>query len=66
MIRVNDKWDIAWQPEMTVRQVLVACGFTHHYVAVSVNGQLVPPEEYDSRAIADTDRVQVIHIIGGG
>jgi thiamine biosynthesis protein ThiS len=66
MIRVNDQWDIPWQPGMTVDDVLVACKFTHHYVAVSVNSQLVPPQEYATWPVADDDQVQVIHIIGGG
>jgi sulfur carrier protein len=66
MIRVNDKWDIPWQAGLTVQDVLAACKFTHHYVAVSINGQLVPPAEYSTRPVADGDQVQVIHIIGGG
>lgn len=66
MVRVNNKWDIEWHPGMTIRDLLVACNFTHHYVAVSVNGRLVPAEEYDTRLVADGDEVQVIHIIAGG
>jgi sulfur carrier protein len=66
MIHVNDQWDINWEPGMTVDDVLVACKFTHHYVAVSINNDLVPPDEYAARLVADGDQVQVIHIIGGG
>jgi sulfur carrier protein len=66
MIRVNDRWDIPWQPGMTVHDLLVACEFTHHYVVVSLNGATVPPDEVDARPLADGDQVQVIHIIGGG
>ncbi|MGQ9598453.1 MAG: sulfur carrier protein ThiS [Anaerolineae bacterium] len=66
MIRVNNKWDIPWRPGMTIRDLLVTCSFTHHYVVVSVNGQLVPTDDYDSRLVADGDEVQVIHIIAGG
>jgi thiamine biosynthesis protein ThiS len=66
MIRVNDKWDVVWQQGMTVQDVLAARKFTHHYVAVSVNGELVPPDEYSIREVSDGDQVHVIHIIGGG
>ncbi|MGD8464870.1 MAG: sulfur carrier protein ThiS [Anaerolineae bacterium] len=66
MIRVNDKWNVGWHQGMTVQDVLAARKFTHHHVAVSINGELVPPDEYSTRLVADGDQVQVIHIIGGG
>jgi sulfur carrier protein len=66
MIRVNDKWDIAWQEGMVVSDLLLACGFTHHHIVVSINGTLLPPDEYRSQPVTDGDEVKVIHIIGGG
>ena len=66
MVRVNDKWDIPWREGLTVSDVLAACSFTHHYVAVSINGRLVPPAQQGAQPVADGDQVQVIHIIGGG
>jgi thiamine biosynthesis protein ThiS len=66
MIRVNDKWDIPWQDNMTVEDVLTACGFTHVHIVVSVNDVLVPPGDYAAHTIVDGDQVHVIHVIGGG
>ena len=66
MIRVNDKWEIPFEEEMTVADVLAACQFTHHYVMVTINGTLVSPDEHAVQTVADGDEVQVIHIIGGG
>ena len=66
MIRVNDKWDLPWQPGMTVDDVLDARQFTHRHVVVSINGILVPPDEYATHLVRDGDRVRVIHVIGGG
>jgi thiamine biosynthesis protein ThiS len=66
MIRVNDQRDIPWHEGMTVNEVLAACNFTHHYVAVSINGTLVAPAEHERAIVADGDEVEVIHIIGGG
>jgi thiamine biosynthesis protein ThiS len=66
MIRVNDKWDIPWQQDMTVEQVLQACEFSHRHLVVSVNGRLVPPAEYAEQMVADKDQVRVVHVIGGG
>jgi len=66
MIRVNDKWDVVWQVGMTVQDVLKACEFTHHQIVVSINGTLVPPDEYTTAPVADGNQVKVVHIIGGG
>ena len=66
MIRVNDKWEIPWQAEMTVQDILVACKFTHQQIVVSVNGTLVPPDELASRKVSDGDQMRVVHVIGGG
>jgi len=66
MVRVNDRWDVPWRKGMTVGDVLAACNFTHHYVAVSINGKLVPPAQHTGQPVADGDQIQVIHIIAGG
>jgi sulfur carrier protein len=66
MIRVNDKWDVPWKEGISIADVLKACQFTHHQVVVSVQGRLVPPDEYDTQAVSDGDEVKVVHIIGGG
>jgi thiamine biosynthesis protein ThiS len=66
MIRVNDKWDLAWKPGMTVQDVLIALNFTHPVLVVTVNGGLVPAADYAAHPLADQDRVKVIHVIAGG
>jgi sulfur carrier protein len=66
MIRVNDKWEVPYQAEMTVQDLLVACRFTHHHIVVTINGALVPPDEYTTHPVVDGDEIRVVHIIGGG
>jgi sulfur carrier protein len=66
MIRVNDKWDVNWRMGMTVEDVLAARRFTHRQIIVSLNGTLVPPEDYATTPVADGDQVRVLHVIGGG
>lgn len=66
MIRINNNWDLDWQPGMTVQDVLDARSFTHHYIVVSLNDVLVPPEDYAIQPVADGDQVRVVHVIGGG
>jgi sulfur carrier protein len=66
MINVNDKWQIAWQQDMTVSDLLKACQFTHQHIVVSINGTLVPPGQFGTTPVSDGDQVRVVHIIGGG
>jgi sulfur carrier protein len=66
MVSVNDKWDVEWQPGMTVAALLAALRFTHPVLVVSVNGHLVPPDQYPTHPVADQDHVKVIHVIAGG
>lgn len=66
MIRVNDKWNVPWQDGMTVGKLLEACEFTHHHIVVTINGIVVPPDEFATRQVADGDQVRVVHVIGGG
>jgi thiamine biosynthesis protein ThiS len=66
MIRVNSKWDIAWEQGITVQDVLKACGFTHQQLVVSIDGKLVPPAEYASQPVREGAEVRVVHVIGGG
>jgi sulfur carrier protein len=66
MIRVNDKLDLEWRPEMSVRDLLRACNFTFPLINVTVNGKLIPKSEYDSFVLQDGDDVKVIHLITGG
>ena len=66
MIRVNDKWDVPWQPGTTINDVLAALQFTHQHLVVSVNEVLVPQGEFSTHPMDDSDRVRIIHVIGGG
>ncbi len=66
MIRVNDLRDVPWQAGMTVDDLLEACGFTYRPLIVSVNGVLVPPDQYTTHPVADGDEVRAIHVIAGG
>ena len=51
---------------MTVRALLEEKVFTFRHLIVSVNGDYVPEEEYESYKIADGDDVLVLHLMAGG
>ena len=56
--------DIA--PGTTLVQLLEAEGLAHRRVAVEINGEIVPRSQYSERIIAEGDRLEIVHAIGGG
>jgi len=65
MISVNDN-DVQWREGMTVSDALKAMGYDFPLITVTVNGELVPAEEFDSYRIPDGADVKAIHIHHGG
>ena len=41
-------------------------GLATRRVAVEVNGQIVPRGSHDRHLLADGDRVEIVHALGGG
>ncbi|MBW8312936.1 MAG: sulfur carrier protein ThiS [Rhizobium sp.] len=50
----------------TVADLLERSGHAGRKVAVELNLEVVPRSQHGSRALADGDRVEIIHAIGGG
>ena len=50
----------------TVRALLVELGLGDTLVAVERNRDIVPRAEHASAAIADGDRLEIVHFVGGG
>ena len=53
-------------PALTVGGLLAELGLTRERIAVEVNLGIVPKKDYDSRALSDGDRVEVVNFVGGG
>ena len=51
---------------LSVQDLLVRFGLTGRRVAVAINTQVVPRSRFTEVRIADGDRVEVIHAVGGG
>jgi sulfur carrier protein len=66
MIRVNDKFEVEWEEGMTVTELLKRLRFSFPLIIVSVDGELVPKEEYATRMIQDDAKVKVLHMTAGG
>jgi thiazole synthase len=53
-------------PGLTVKSLLVTLGLDPAKIAVERNLEIVPRSTYDAVAVADGDRYEIVHFIGGG
>ncbi|RLC86787.1 MAG: thiamine biosynthesis protein ThiS [Chloroflexi bacterium] len=66
MIRVNNRDEVEWEEGLTVSGLLERFRYTFPHIIVSINGEVVPREEYPTRVIPNGADVRVIHLIAGG
>ncbi|MCB1552242.1 MAG: sulfur carrier protein ThiS [Xanthomonadales bacterium] len=52
--------------DATVAVLIESLGLSGRRVAVEVNREIVPKSEHATRALADGDRVELVHALGGG
>ncbi|MBB3226077.1 sulfur carrier protein [Luteibacter sp. Sphag1AF] len=53
-------------PGTTLAQLLDDAGFAGKRVAVEINLDIVPRSQHVTHALADGDRVEIVHAMGGG
>ncbi|MFO1154370.1 MAG: sulfur carrier protein ThiS [Rhodospirillales bacterium] len=51
---------------LNIRALLTACGVDPRKVAVERNLEIVPRSSYEMVEVADGDRIEIVHFIGGG
>lgn len=66
MIQVNNRARVEWRAGLTVAKLLDELRYTFPLIIVTVDGDLVPREDYASCVIADEADVRVIHLTAGG
>lgn len=64
-ITVNGK-DVQIDSELTVQQLLLTVDVPPNYLAVEVNGDVVPRENYHAVRVGAGDEVEVVTLVGGG
>jgi len=52
--------------QLTVAALVAHLGLAEGPVAVELNREIVPRAEHASRAIADGDVLEIVHMVGGG
>lgn len=64
-VTVNDRTrDVA--EGTTIASLLDALGFAGRRIAVECNGDIVPRSQHTQQTLADGDRLEIVHAIGGG
>ncbi|SDL88509.1 sulfur carrier protein [Modicisalibacter muralis] len=56
----------AFESEPTIGELIVSLGLAGRRIAVEVNEEIVPRSQHDATRLADGDRVEIVHAIGGG
>jgi sulfur carrier protein len=64
-ITVNGQ-SVEIESPMTVEQVLDSVDVPPNYLAVEVNAEVVPREEYTDRVVNAGDDIEVVTLVGGG
>ena len=54
------------QSEMSVEQMLDTVEVPPNYLAVEVNGDVVPREDYADIMVGAGDQIEVVTLVGGG
>jgi len=66
MILVNQRDKVQWRDGMVVRDVMNAMTWSYVLVVVTVNGEHVEEDDYDTYPVPDDADVRIIHIAHGG
>ena len=66
MIRVNNRDEFEWEDGLTVSRLLERMRFSFPHIIVTVDGEVIPTEQYSTREIPDGANVRVVHLIAGG
>lgn len=51
---------------MTVADYLIENGYKTEYVAVELNGEILPRANYTNTVLSDGDKLEVVSFVGGG
>jgi len=53
-------------PERDLQALLRYLGLSERRVAIELNGELLGQSQYAGQKLAENDRIEIIHYVGGG
>ncbi|WP_100331064.1 sulfur carrier protein ThiS [Bacillus xiapuensis] len=63
---INGKKEKVDLSDSTAAALLKAFDLDRKTVIVEVNGKIIPKNELETAGIADGDRIELVHFVGGG
>jgi thiamine biosynthesis protein ThiS len=66
MLTINNRDKLDWHAGMTVQDVLDAMGYTYVLMTVTVNGTLIPRDDWAACQVPDDAEIGVFHLAHGG
>lgn len=66
MVRVNNQYDVPWQPGLTVQDVLDALKFSFRMIVVKVDGRVILRPDFKTTLVPEGAQMEAIHLISGG
>jgi len=57
---------ITIQKEISVNEFLKREGYDIQKVVVEKNGRVIPRKSFDTEMLSDSDRLEIVHFVGGG
>ena len=65
-MKLNNREYKGFREGLTVQDVIRENSFTWPKLVVKLNRKVIWPEEYADTVLAETDDLEVIHLLGGG
>ena len=66
MLTINNRDKIDWKNGMTIQGVLDAMGYEYVLITVTVNGEFVSKDDYETFEVPDDSEISVFHLAHGG
>ncbi len=65
-IEINGEHRELSQSTMTLRDLIDELSLAPQRIAVEVNKRIVSRDNWESTSVADGDRIEIVHFVGGG
>lgn len=58
--------NVETKEDSSIAELLLQLGISRERIAVELNLDIVPRGKYDEQLLADGDKIEIVHFVGGG